>query len=367
MKIQIQNMFSEIFSSIKFCAGKKIKEAVVDPSIIELSLPIVDLVGKEEKHFKYTFRYEDATEQNSTSYSHLPPALPLHEEHQYLSLVRDIIEHGYIENGRNGNTIVKFGNYMRFSLQNGIIPILTTKRLAWRACFEELFWFIRGSTSNHELIEKNVHIWDANGSREFLDSRGLFSLEENDLGPIYGFQWRHFNAEYTNCHNDYNGKGIDQLAEIIENLKNPETRTSRRLIMTAWNPCQLDNMALPPCHVMAQFHVRNGRYLSCALYQRSGDVGLGVPFNIASYSFLTHLIANHCGLEADEFVYFLGNCHIYEKHIEPLKTQLAREPKEFPRIRISTKRENMEDYSLEDVVWETKYEYLDAIKMEMIS
>ena len=167
--------------------------------------------------------------------------------------------------------------------------------------------------------------------------------------------------------NDYNGKGIDQLAEIIENLKNPETRTSRRLIMTAWNPCQLDNMALPPCHVMAQFHVRNGRYLSCALYQRSGDVGLGVPFNIASYSFLTHLIANHCGLEADEFVYFLGNCHIYEKHIEPLKTQLAREPKEFPRIRISTKRENMEDYSLEDVVWETKYEYLDAIKMEMIS
>ena len=137
--------------------------------------------------------------------------------------------------------------------------------------------------------------------------------------------------------------------------------------MTAWNPCQLNSMALPPCHVMAQFHVREGKYLSCALFQRSGDVGLGVPFNIASYSLLTHLLAHHCGLEPDEFVHFLGNCHIYEQHIEPLKTQLVREPKEFPKIRIANKRENIEDYSLEDIVWETKYDSWGAIKMEMVA
>jgi len=304
------------------------------------------LVGKEEK---------------STIFE------PRHEEHQYLDLIRDIINNGYEEPSRNGNTLVKFGNYMRFSLKNGTIPILTTKKVAWKACFEELFWFIRGSTSNHELNDKNVHIWDANGSREFLDSRGLFSLEENDLGPIYGFQWRHFNAEYTDCHSDYRGKGIDQLAEIIANLKNPATRTSRRLIMTAWNPCQLNSMALPPCHVMAQFHVRNGQYLSCALYQRSGDVGLGVPFNIASYSLLTHILACHCGLEADEFVYFLGNCHIYENHVEPLKEQLKREPNKFPKIRISNKHENIEEYCLEDIIWETKYNSLGPIKMDMVA
>lgn len=294
------------------------------------------------------------------------PILP-HEELQYLNLIRDILENGSYEKGRNGNTYTKFGHSMRFSLKDGIIPLLTTKKLAWRVCFEELFWFLRGSTSNFELQSKNVHIWDANASREFLDSRGLYFLEENDLGPIYGFQWRHFNADYTNHHKCYQGEGIDQLQEIIENLKNPETRSSRRLIMTAWNPCQLNGMALPPCHVMAQFHVREGKYLSCALFQRSGDVGLGVPFNIASYSLLTHILAKHCDLEADEFVHFLGNCHIYEQHIEPLRTQLLREPKEFPKISIENQYDSIEEYHLGDISWKTPYEYHPSIKMEMIA
>ena len=181
--------------------------------------------------------------------------------------------------------------------------------MAWKTCLKELLWFIKGSTSNKELQEQNVKIWNGNATREFLDSRGLSHLEENDLGPVYGHQWRFFNAEYETCMHNYKGKGVDQLQNVVNLLKNPATRSSRRIIMSAWNPCQLDQMALPPCHVMCQFNVI-GDKLSCSMYQRSGDVGLGVPFNIASYSFLTHLLAHHCGLKAHEFVYYLKLTHL---------------------------------------------------------
>ena len=287
------------------------------------------------------------------------------EEQQYLNLIKDIIENGSIEQSRNGKTYTKFGNMMKFSLKNGKIPIITTKQLAWRVCFEELFWFIKGSTNNAELKKKKVNIWNDNSSREFLDSRGLYNLEENDLGPIYGHQWRHFNAEYFDCNTDYNGNGIDQLQYIIEQLKNPETRNSRRLIMSAWNPCQINQMALPPCHMICQFHVRDGKYLSCALFQRSGDVGLGVPFNIASYSLLTHILAKHCGLEADEFVHFLGNCHIYEDHLVALKIQIERNPFDFPEIEISDKHTNIEDYNISDIKWVNPYLSHSSLKMKM--
>ena len=289
------------------------------------------------------------------------------EEQQYLQLIRDILEKGHDEVSRNGNVRSLFGYSMRFSLQNGQLPILTTKRVAWKTCFHELCWFIRGSTNNKELHDKKVHIWDANASRDFLDSRGLTDRLENDLGPVYGHQWRHFNAPYQTCDTDYSGKGTDQLQNIINDLKNEKTRSSRRLIMSAWNPQQLDEMALPPCHVLVQFNVREGKYLSCALYQRSGDVGLGVPFNIASYSFLTHIMAKHCDLIPDEFVYFLGNAHIYEDHIDPLKQQLERTPYDFPKISIKSKYENINDYTLDDLEWLAKYEYHPTIKMEMVA
>ena len=204
------------------------------------------------------------------------------------------------------------------------------------------------------------------GSREFLDSRNL-SYEEDDLGPVYGHQWRHFNANYSNCHEDYKGEGIDQLENVISMLKDPSQRNSRRMIVSAWNPCQLDEMALPPCHVMFQFYVRENKYLSCSMYQRSGDVGLGVPFNIASYSMLTHIIAKHCGLIADEFVYFLGNAHIYEEHIKPLKEQIERVPYNFPKIQIKKKYENIEAYTLEDITWIDEYNFHQQIKMDMIA
>ena len=287
------------------------------------------------------------------------------EEQQYLNLVKEIIDNGYVENGRNGKTRVKFGHTMRFSLRDGTIPILTTKKVAFRPCFEELFWFMRGSTDNRLLQEKNVSIWNGNSTREFLDSRGLYDRAVGDLGPVYGFQWRHFNAIYTDRNSDYSDEGVDQLQNIIDDLKNEDTRSSRRHILTAWNPCQLDEMALPPCHMICQFNVRENKYLSCALFQRSGDVGLGVPFNIASYSLFTHLLAKHCGLIADEFVHFLGNCHIYEEHVEPLKVQLQREPMEFPKIEIKRVCENIEDYNIDDIIWKTKYISHEIIKMKM--
>ena len=237
---------------------------------------------------------------------------------------------------------------MHFDLKNNKIPLITTKKLAWKTCLKELLWFINGSTDNKILQNQNVKIWNKNASREFLNSRNLFNYEEQDLGPIYGHQWRHFNAEYENCNTDYTNKGIDQIKYIIDNLKNNENKYSRRLIISAWNPCQLNEMALPPCHVLAQFNVSNNNKLSCSLYQRSGDIGLGVPFNIASYSFLTHLIAKHCDLEPLEFIYYLGNCHIYNDHIDVLEKQLLNTPKTFPTLKILTKQNNINDYKIND-------------------
>jgi len=290
------------------------------------------------------------------------------EEYQYLTLIRRILAQPTSTPGRNGATRTVFGDMMRFSLKDGTWPLLTTKRVAWKTCAHELFWFIRGQTSNHVLNARGVHIWDGNASRAFLDSRGLQHYAEGDLGPIYGFQWRHWNSPYGG--GERNG-GIDQEADVIRQLRDPRpdgARTSRRLLISAWNPDQLDQMALPPCHVMMQLHLRENRYLSCAMYQRSGDVGLGVPFNIASYSLLTHLLAHHCGLEADELVYFLGNAHIYEEHVAPLEEQLQRFPTyPFPRIRFDgLPRDRIEDYDVEDIQWVTTYQHHPTISMNMV-
>lgn len=288
----------------------------------------------------------------------------VHDENQYIHLIDDILNYGSLEKSRNGNTYTVFGSSMHFSLENNIVPFITTKKLAWKTCLRELLWFIKGDTSNQKLNEKNVNIWNGNASREFLDSRGLTYLEEGDLGPVYGHQWRFFNADYVNCNTDYTGKGIDQLAYIINALKTPNERNSRRLVMSAWNPCQLDQMALPPCHVLCQFNVTNNNKLSCSLYQRSGDVGLGVPFNIASYSILTHLIAKHCNLEASDFYYYLGNCHIYDDHVDSLKEQINRVPYDFPQLEISTVCNDINDYK-EEMFIVKNYKFHDTIKMNM--
>jgi thymidylate synthase len=288
------------------------------------------------------------------------------EELQYLNLIKDILEKGTWEEGRNGKTLSIFGNMMRFSLKDGKIPILTTKKTAWKTCLKELLWFIRGKTNNKLLQEQGVHIWDGNSSREFLDSRGLCDYDVNELGPIYGHQWRHFNAKWQGDGHDYTGEGVDQLQQIIDALKDPKQRTSRRLIMTAWNPCQLDEMALPPCHIVCQFNVHDGNKLSCAMTQRSIDSILGSPINIASYSFLTHLLAKHCGLEAYEFIYFMGNSHLYENAIDAAKLQITREPYPFPTVSIKQVRENINDYQVEDFEIHN-YQSHEAIKVAMVA
>lgn len=303
------------------------------------------------------------------------------EEYQYIQLVKDILEKGTWENGRNGTTKGIFGYTMRYSLADNTIPIFTIKKTAWKTCLKELLWFIRGETNNKLLQQQNVHIWDDNTSREFLDSVNLPLYEEGIAGPIYGYQWRHFGAKY-NCidgnpisknfkendlnRNDETYLGIDQLKEIIDCLKDPNKRSSRRLIMTAWNPLQLKQMALPPCHVMCQFNVHDENKLSCALFQRSNDVSLGTSFNVASYSFLTHLLAKHCGLIAHEFIHFMGNCHIYEEHIQPMEEILRREPYPFPKINILEVKENINDYELSDFEI-IDYRSNDVIKMSMIA
>jgi thymidylate synthase len=236
-----------------------------------------------------------------------------------------------------------------------VLPLLTTKRVFLKAVIGELLWFIAGSTSSKPLSAQGIKIWDGNGSREFLDKLGFTDREEGDLGPVYGFQWRHFGAEYEGPNADYTGKGVDQLAEVIHKLKN--TPYDRRIILSAWNPADLKKMALPPCHMFAQFYVsfandtkvsgqavlhgktdqqpeKKKGSLHCILYQRSCDMGLGVPFNIASYALLTHMLARVCDLTPGSFTHTMGDTHVYKDHVDALKIQLEREPREFPTLEI---------------------------------
>jgi dihydrofolate reductase/thymidylate synthase len=219
------------------------------------------------------------------------PVAP-HEERQYLGLIADIMAQGATRGDRTGTgTLSLFGRQMRFDLRRSF-PLLTTKRVFWRGVAEELLWFVSGSTDARRLRDKDIHIWDGNGSRAFLDGAGLGHREEWDLGPVYGFQWRHFGAPYSDMHADYAGAGVDQLAEVVRKLRHAPH--DRRIVLSAWNPAALAEMALPPCHMFAQFYVAGGE-LSCLMYQRSCDMGLGVPFNIASYALLTRMLAHVSG------------------------------------------------------------------------
>ena len=284
------------------------------------------------------------------------------DEYEYLNLVEKILTWGKKKSDRTKVGVISlFGAQMRFCLRDESLPLLTTKKVFWRGVVEELLWFIKGSTNSKLLSEKKVGIWDANGSREFLDSQGFIEREEGDLGPVYGFQWRHFGAEYKDMHTDYSGKGIDQLKQIIHTIKtNPD---DRRIIMSAWNPCDIPQMALPPCHLLAQFYVCEGE-LSCQMYQRSADIGLGVPFNIASYSLLTHMIAHVCKLKTGDFIHTLGDAHIYLSHIDALREQITRKPNPKPKLKILRQVENIEDFLYSDFQLEN-YQCHSPIAMKM--
>jgi len=282
-----------------------------------------------------------------TPVSNVPLCSLYYTEEQYLKLIEDIIDTGVERSDRTGvGTFSKFGVQMRWNLRDGQFPLLTTKRVFFRGVAEELFWFLKGQTAVKPLQDKNVHIWDDNSTRSYFDSIGLCDREEGDLGPVYGFQWRHFGATYSTMHEDYTGQGIDQVATIIDQLKH--SPDSRRIILSAWNPVAIPDMALPPCHVLAQWYV-DGTDLYCQLYQRSGDMGLGVPFNIASYSLLTVLLAKVCGLQPAELIHTLGDAHVYKNHVDPLKVQVTRTPKPFPTLEVTDTLEDISAYTMDHI------------------
>lgn len=282
-------------------------------------------------------------------------------EQVYLDTLKDILNTGEYRKTRNSETLTKFSIKMDFDISESF-PLLTTKKMFWKGIVEELIWFIKGNTNSKDLEANGVNIWKANSSREFLDENKLFNYEEGDCGPIYGFQWRHFGTSYKGYSYNYNGLGIDQLENCIKLIK--QDPTSRRIFMSAWNPIQLDEMCLPPCHVSYQFYVSNE--LSCIMYQRSGDMFLGIPFNIASVSLLVYIIASITHTKPGKVSIVIGDAHIYENHIDQVKLQLSRTPYDAPKLKIDKKYNNIDDYKYEDFEIEG-YEYHHAIKAEMIA
>jgi thymidylate synthase len=257
---------------------------------------------------------------------------------QYLDLMSHVLAKGTLKSDRTGTgTVSVFGHQMRFDLQEGF-PVVTTKKLHLKSIIIELLWFLQGSTNNNWLKERGVSIWDE------------WAKEDGELGPIYGYQWRSWPAP--------NGEHVDQISQLMEQIKN--NPDSRRLIVSAWNVAEIPRMALPPCHAFFQFYVADGK-LSCQLYQRSADIFLGVPFNIASYALLTHMIAQQAGLMPGEFIWTGGDCHLYSNHMEQVKLQLSRQPLPLPKLNIRRKPASIFDYEYEDFEL-LGYQHHDPIK-----
>jgi thymidylate synthase len=295
---------------------------------------------------------------------------------QYLELLQDILDNGEVKDDRTGvGTHSVFGRHIRFDLRRGF-PAVTTKKLAWKACVGELLWFIEGSSDERRLAEithgsaeGKVTIWTPNAEASYWKHKAKF---EGDLGRVYGVQWRHWNKYRTEKDMGAAHKGgtrlavdkteVDQLANLIKGLT--EDPNGRRHILSAWNVSELDEMALPPCHVMSQFYVNKNKELSCHMYQRSVDVFLGLPFNIASYALLTHLLAHHCNLKVGELVISTGDTHIYKDHIEQVKEQLTREPYPLPTLMLNASKTNIFEMTMEDIHLEN-YQSHGPIKATM--
>ena len=275
-------------------------------------------------------------------------------ERAYLDLLKSVLDHGKPRADRTGTgTRAQFGGQMRFDLRSSF-PLLTTKKVHLKSILHELLWFVSGSTSVQPLKDVGVSIWDEWSTAE---QTARFGREAGELGPVYGHQWRNFGAT-KKADGTYERDGFDQLSRVVRDIR--ENPMSRRLLVSGWNPKEADQVALPPCHTLFQFHVQDGE-LSCHLYQRSGDVFLGVPFNIASYALLTLMVAQSTGLKAGDFVHSFGDVHLYNNHVDQAREQLSREPRPLPRMTLNPERKNLFDFRFEDFTLEG-YDPHPAIK-----
>lgn len=275
-------------------------------------------------------------------------------ERAYLDLLKSVLDHGKPRADRTGTgTRAQFGGQMRFDLRTSF-PLLTTKKVHLKSIIHELLWFVSGSTSVQPLKDVGVSIWDEWSTAE---QTARFGRAAGELGPVYGHQWRNFGAT-KKADGTYERDGFDQLSRVVRDIR--ENPMSRRLLVSGWNPKEADQVALPPCHTLFQFHVQDGE-LSCHLYQRSGDVFLGVPFNIASYALLTLMVAQSTGLKPGDFVHSFGDVHLYNNHVDQAREQLSREPRPLPRMTLNPERKNLFDFRYEDFTLEG-YDPHPAIK-----
>jgi len=275
-------------------------------------------------------------------------------EEGYINLLKDTLKEGERKETRNGFVISKFGCLINFKNINNNFPLLTTKKMFFRGIVEELLWFLRGSVNANELKDKNIHIWDGNSSREYLDSIGFQHYQEGELGPVYGWQWRKFGKQYANTEN--NNVFVDQIRYVLEELL--KENNSRRAVLSAWNPVDLNKMALPPCHILYIFH-KSSNGLSCHMTMRSSDLFLGLPFNIASTALLTQIIASILHLQSNEISLSLCDAHIYEEHIEQVNTQINRNVLKFPQVIIKKDIPKIESSIDEKIKWIENLEYND--------
>jgi thymidylate synthase len=280
------------------------------------------------------------------------------QEDGYLRLLKNTLEDGEEKISRNGKVISKFGQVVHFTNIGKEFPLLTSKKMFFRGIVEELLWFLRGSTNAKELQEKNIHIWDSNATREYLDSVGLHEYQEGELGPVYGWQWRNFGKCYDKSSKSTEYNGIDQIKYVIEELT--KDNNSRRAVLSAWNPVDLKKMALPPCHLLYIFY-KNKKGLSCHMTMRSSDMFLGLPFNIASTALLTHIIAKVLHMEANEVQLSLCDAHIYEEHIDSVNQQIKRNLYDLPKLAIMKEAPPLECSIDDKIKWIVDLEYNDFV------
>jgi thymidylate synthase len=324
----------------------------LDSIDFKYDLAILDIISKDYSLSKYDATNGElfyiSTKYNSKincliHYYNILNNILIENEVIYLNLLKKILDKNELVSNDNSSlfnirkdrtntgTLSIFGEQLRFNIENNKIPVLTTKWINWKSVIIELIWFLNGDTNTKFLTDNNVHIWDGNSTREFLDNRGLTHLEEGNIGEGYGFQWRNFN-----------GDGIDQIKNLIDGIISDPY--GRRHILTAWNPAGLHKMSLPPCHCFAQFYITNDNHISCHMYQRSVDVFLGLPFNIISYSILTYLIGIKTGYTPKELIISTGDTHIYSNHVDQVLTQLSRTPFCQPTLNINVSKINKSDY-----------------------